>query len=121
MRDSYVFNSPRGIAARWTRMGEGNIGMAQYLRNYLRQCPGKPVTIEVIVKREFRMFDYRDPDAWELFKTTPAWEFARFLALADRGVAVPPPAAAGDADERQRNLEDVEASVRWTQAFLETR
>src|SRR5688572_25473353 len=46
MRDSYVFNSPRGTAVRWTRMGDGNIGMEDYLRKYVQKCPGKPVSLE---------------------------------------------------------------------------
>jgi hypothetical protein len=139
MRDSYLFNSPRGIAVRWTRMGEGNMGMEAYLRAYVQKCPGKPVSLEVIVSPTFRLFDYRDPQAWEIFRTTPAWEFARFLALAERGEPkeLPPAPAAGrggagagargggraagpNPDAQRRNLEDVEASVAWTQKILAT-
>jgi len=94
MRDSYLFNSPQGIAVRWTRMGDGNMGMDDYIRTYLQKCPGKPVSLEVIVQAGYRMFNYRDPSAWNIFKTTPAWEFSRFLALAEKGApqALPPPA-----------------------------
>ena len=55
---------------------------------------------------------------WELFKSTPAWEFARFLTLCDKGK--PTPAAPPDPamTPQARNLADVEASVKWTQAFL---
>jgi 3-oxoisoapionate decarboxylase len=136
MRDSYVFNSPQGTAVQWSRMGDGNIGMEDYLRKYIEQCPGKAVSLEVIVSNSPRLFDYRNPQAWELFRTTPAWEFARFLALCDKGTprAVPPPnqgrgqgAAGGgqrggppNPEAQKRNLDDVEASVRWTQAFLAT-
>ena len=136
VRDSYVFNSPQGTAVQWSRMGDGNVGIADYLRHYIAQCPGKAVSLEVIVSNSPRVFDYRNPQAWELFRTTPAWEFARFLALCDRGTPRPlppaavtaPPAQAGgaqrgrppDPEARTRNLEDVEASVRWTQAFLRT-
>jgi 3-oxoisoapionate decarboxylase len=141
MRDSYVFNSPRGTAVQWTRMGDGNMGMEEYLRTYVERCPGKAVSLEVIVSGSPRIFNYRDPQAWDLFKTTPAWEFARFLTLCDKGVPreLPPPAApqaqgqgrgqgqAGAGGGRgagpnpqaqQKNLEDVEASIKWTQAFL---
>ena len=136
MRDSYLFNSPRGTAVQWTRMGEGNMGMEDYLRTYIQKCPGKPVSLEVIVSPNFRIFNYRDPQAWEIFKTTPAWEFSRFLALADRGTPKPLPepgagrgGGAGGGGGRgappspealRKNLEDVEASVKWTQAFLAT-
>jgi sugar phosphate isomerase/epimerase len=95
MRDSYVFNSPQGTAVQWSRMGDGNIGMEDYIRKFVQQCPGKPVSLEVIVSNSPRVFNYRDPQAWEIFKTTPAWEFARFLALCDKGVPreLPPPGA----------------------------
>lgn len=93
MRDSYVFVSPRGTEVQWQRMGDGNIGMEDYIRKYVQQCPGAPVSLEVIVSGTPRTFNYRDPAAWELFKTTPASEFARFLALCEKGVPRPVPAA----------------------------
>ncbi|MEO7190310.1 MAG: sugar phosphate isomerase/epimerase [Vicinamibacterales bacterium] len=161
MRDSYVFNSPQGIASQWTRMGDGNMGMEEYIRAYVQKCPGKPVSLEVIVQgaNAWRIFNYRDPAAWALFQNTPAWEFARLLSLAEKGVPkeLPPPGqgrgggggrgagapaagapaagatpnatpaapAAGGGRQggpnpaaQQRNLEDVEVSVKWTQAVL---
>ena len=134
VRDSYVFNSPQGTAVQWSRMGEGNVGIDDYVRKYVAQCPGKAVSLEVIVSGTPRMFNYRDPQAWELFKTTPAWEFARFLALCDRGTPRPLPepgqgrgggGAGGrgggpNPEAQKRNLDDVEASLKWTSALLAT-
>src|SRR6185503_8444310 len=91
VRDSYVFNSPRGTAVQWSRMGDGNIGIDDYIRKYVKQCPGKAVSLEVIVSGTPRIFNYRDPQAWDIFKTTPAHEFARFLALCDKGTPRPLP------------------------------
>ena len=85
MRDSYLFNSPQGIAVQWTRMGDGNMGMEDYLRTYIAKCPGKAVSLEVIVQNTWRMFNYHDPNAWAIYQTTPAHEFVRFLALAEKG------------------------------------
>jgi sugar phosphate isomerase/epimerase len=131
LRDSYVFNSPQGTAVQWCRMGEGNIGMDEIVRTYVTKCPGKAVSLEVIVSGSPRLFNYRDPAAWEIFRSTPAWEFARFLALCDKGAprALPSPgqgrggpAAGGgrgpNPEALQRNLEDVEASLRWTQGVI---
>ena len=135
VRDSYVFNSTAGTAVQWSRMGDGNVGIDDYIRKYVAQCPGKAVSLEVIVSGAPRMFNYRDPQAWDLFKTTPAWEFARFLALCDKGTPrpLPPPgqgraAGAGAAgrgggpnpEAQKRNLDDVEASLKWTNALLAT-
>lgn len=141
MRDSYVFNSERGTAVQWCRMGDGNIDMEGYLRKFAQQCPGKTVNLEVIVSGSPRFFDYRNPEAWEIFQTTPAWEFARFLSRCEAGEPRPvPPAPArgqgggrgqgrgggggrgqGPNPEAQRAaLEHAEASIRWTQGFLAT-
>ena len=93
MRDSYVFNSERGTAVQWCRMGDGNIDMQGYLRKFAAQCPGKTVNLEVIVQGSPRLFDYRNPEAWQIFQTTPAWEWARFLARVEKGEPrpLPPP------------------------------
>ena len=118
VRDSAVWNTPQGAAVAWTRMGEGNIGIENYIREYAAKCPGRALSLEVIVTPP-RMFNYRDPRFWEGFRHTPAWEFARFLALAEKGTprAAPPPVPREAAAARE--LEDVEASIRWTKAFLE--
>jgi hypothetical protein len=96
MRDSYVFNSERGTAVQWSRMGDGNIGMGDYLRKFVQQCPGKTINLEVIVSNSPNFFNYRDQQAWEHYRNTPAWEFARFLALCEKGEPRPlPPVQAG--------------------------
>jgi 3-oxoisoapionate decarboxylase len=120
MRDSAVWRTPEGIAVRWTRMGEGTIGMEDYLRTYIQKCPGKAVSLEVIVSAQPRMFRYADPQFWALYRSTPAWEFARFLTLADKGKPVLEPPAAPSDTPVARNLANVEASIKWTQAFLAT-
>jgi sugar phosphate isomerase/epimerase len=118
MRDSALWNTPEGAAVRWTRMGDGNMGMEDYLRSYIAKCPGKAVSLEVIVSNNPRIFNYRDQNFWALYKDQPAWEFARFITLCDRGK--PTPAAPPDPSltPQARNLADVEASIKWTQAFL---
>ena len=41
MRDSALWNTPEGAAVRWTRMGDGNMGMEDYLRTYIAEVPGQ--------------------------------------------------------------------------------
>jgi len=118
MRDSALWNTPEGAAVRWTRMGEGNMGMETYIRTYLEKCAGRAVSLEVIVTPQPRMFNYRNPAFWELYRGTPAWEFARFLALCDKGQPSVEPAADPAVTPAARQLANVEASIRWTQAFL---
>jgi 3-oxoisoapionate decarboxylase len=118
MRDSALWRTPEGIAVRWTRMGEGNVAIDDYLRKYIQKCPGKAVSLEVIVTPQPRLFNYAVPEFWNLYRNQPAWEFARFLTLADKGkpLVEPPPDPSQPA--AARNLANVEASIRWTQTFL---
>ena len=118
MRDSALWNTPEGAAVRWTRMGEGSMGMESYLRAYVEKCPGRAVSLEVIVSPQPRMFNYRSPEFWDLYRGTPAWEFARFLALCDKGKPSIEPAADPAVTQAARQVANVEASIRWTQAFL---
>lgn len=107
MRDSAVWNSPEGAMAQWTRMGDGNVDLSKYISTYVEQCPGRAVSLELIMHRQ-RTFDYRDPEFWSAYRETPAWEFARFIARAERGTPRPPVDAT-----RTESVEDVEVSLRW--------
>ena len=120
MRDSALWNTPEGAAVRWTRMGEGNMGMEDYLRTYIEKCPGRAVSLEVIVSGRPRIMNYHDPKFWDLYRNTPAWEFARFLTLCDKGKPSPEAPADPAVTPAARQLANVEASIRWTQAFLAT-
>ncbi|MDQ3212470.1 MAG: sugar phosphate isomerase/epimerase [Acidobacteriota bacterium] len=120
MRDSALWNTPEGAAVRWTRMGEGNMGIESYIRSYIEKCPGRAVSLEIIVTPRPRMSNYRDPKFWDLYRGTPAWEFARFLALCDKGKPVLEPDPDPAISPAARQLANVEASIRWTQAFLAT-
>jgi 3-oxoisoapionate decarboxylase len=118
-RDSAIWRTAEGAAAvRWTRMGEGTIGMDRLIRTYLERCPGKALNVEVIVTPQPRTFAYGDPGFWELYRSTPAWEFSRFMALCDSGRPVPDPLADSGLSPVERNRANVEESIRWTQAFL---
>ena len=112
MRDSAVWNSPEGVVAQWTRMGEGNVDLAKYVRTYIDKCPERAVSLELIMHRQ-RTFDYRDPEFWSSYRSTPAWEFARFLARADRGEPRPPVDATGT-----ETVDDVALSLESLMAMM---
>lgn len=114
MRDSAVWNTPSGIVAQWTRMGEGNVDIARYIRTYAERCPGKAVSLELIMHRQ-RTFDYHDPEFWTAYPATPASEFARFLTRAEKGEPRP------DVDASlTETLHDVDASLQWLGGLLES-
>ncbi len=116
VRDSAVWRTPEGVAVRWTRMGEGNVGIADWVRKYTELCPGRALSLEIIVTppRTFAVFDQK---FWEGYRRTPAWEFSRFLALAEKGKPLPHQPAPKE-QAAQRELEDLEASARWVHEFL---
>jgi sugar phosphate isomerase/epimerase len=118
VRDTSIWREKDRIAVEWVRMGEGSVGIREYTRRFQELCPGRPFSLEVIVTQP-RYFAYGDPDFWEPYRKTPAWEFARFLALADKGVRhapIAPPASMEAGVERER--EDLESSIRFAHEEL---
>lgn len=117
VRDSAVWRTPQGAAVQWVRMGEGNVGIAEYIKKFAERCPGKALSLEVIVTGP-RPFNYLEPKFWEAYRKTPAWEFARFLALAEKGTPPPPTPPVPREAAAAREREDLEASIRWTRQVL---
>jgi sugar phosphate isomerase/epimerase len=117
IRDTSLWNTPQGIAVAWTRMGEGNVGIEDYVRKYAEKCPGRALSLEIIVTGP-RYYNYRDPKFWDAYRSTPAWEFSRFLALAEKGTPKEaPPRLTGEAAQAKER-EDLEKSIVWTKEFL---
>ena len=84
VRDCAVWRVPEGAAVSWVRMGQGNVGIDDYCRKYAELCPGRALSLESIVTNP-RIFAFRDPKFWDAYRDIPAWEFARFLEIAERG------------------------------------
>jgi 3-oxoisoapionate decarboxylase len=117
IRDSAVWRTPEGASVAWVRMGEGNVGIADYVKKYAARCPGRALSLEVIVTGP-RSFPFLDPKFWDAYRRTPAWEFARFLAIAEKGTPreAPPKVAKEQAIERER--QDLEASIAYAKKTL---
>lgn len=119
VRDSAVWRTPEGCNVAWVRMGEGNVDIASYVKKYAEKCPGRPLSLEVIVTGP-RPFPYHDPKFWEAYKKTPAWEFARFVAIADRGTAPAPLPKMSKEEQVEKERLDLEASLTYTKNLLST-
>ena len=85
VRDSAVFEHPRGAAAQWVALGDGSVDFPRFVQLYRKLCPAAAVQLEIITGRPPEVLPYLEPDFWKAFPKTPAWEFARFLALAKSG------------------------------------
>jgi sugar phosphate isomerase/epimerase len=86
LRDSVVWKVPQGAAVTWVQMGRGNVDIDSYVRKYIELCPGRALSLESIVFGP-RILPYNERAFWDAFRKTPAWEFQRFLAIAERGKA----------------------------------
>lgn len=117
VRDSAVWREGDRIAVRWTRMGEGNIGIERYTRRFQELLPGRPFSLEIIVTGP-RYFAVFDPKFWDGYRNVRAAEFLRFLALAEQGKPNPGPPPGPKEQAAQRELDDLEASIRYTHEVL---
>jgi sugar phosphate isomerase/epimerase len=117
LRDSAVWKVPQGAAVTWVPMGKGNVDIDGYVRKYIELCPGRPLSLESIVFGP-RILPYRDPKFWDAFRKTPAWEFERFTAIAERGKPYPDePWETKNEAERQRTALD--ESLRYTKRLIQ--
>jgi sugar phosphate isomerase/epimerase len=117
VRDTAVWRVPEGAAVAWVRMGEGNVGIDDYVRKYQALCPGRALSLEIIVTGA-RIFAFEDAKFWEAYRNTPAWEFERFLAIAEKGTPRPKQEPVAKELAQQREREDLEASLRYTHKLL---
>jgi sugar phosphate isomerase/epimerase len=112
IRDSYLWNTDEGTAVNWVRLGQGNVGIDSLLKRYMERCPGKAMSLEVIVMGP-RMYPWRKPEFWDGYRTVRAWEFSRFLALAAAGKPQPPSPQVPKDKAAEQERADFEASMRW--------
>jgi sugar phosphate isomerase/epimerase len=118
VRDTAVWLTDNGAAAAWVRMGEGNVGIDEYVREYLELCPGRALSLEIIISPQPRLFPFHEEGFWDAYRAVPAWQFARFLKIAARGT--PPvfrPLHVGET-VAARERADLESSLLYTQRLL---
>ena len=116
VRDSAVWRVPQGAAVTWVEMGQGNVDIEGYIKKYVELCPGRAVSLESIIFGP-RVLPFKDPEFWEPFRKTPAWEFERFLEIADRGKPYQEePWEKGD--EARREREALETSLSYLKKLL---
>jgi sugar phosphate isomerase/epimerase len=85
IRDSILFEHPRGAAAQWVALGEGCIDFQKFVTRFRELCPNSSMQLENITGRPPRVVPYLEADFWKAFPHASAAEFARFVALAKSG------------------------------------
>lgn len=85
VRDSALYEHPRGAAFQWVALGDGNMDFPALLTFFRKVCPQASVQLEIITGRPPQVLPYLEPDFWKAFPKLPAQDFARFVALAKKG------------------------------------
>ena len=85
IRDSVVFEHPRGAAAQWVALGDGSVDFKAFVERYRQLCPKAAMQLENITGRPPQVLPYLEEDFWKAFPRANGAEFARFVALAKRG------------------------------------
>jgi sugar phosphate isomerase/epimerase len=128
VRDSVVFEDPRGAAGQWVALGDGNVDLVRFVQQFRALCPQSSMQLEIITGRPPRMLPYLEASFWKAFPKMPAWEFARFVALAKSGhpfmgamviedVAGKRPAVMDEALKEQQRI-DLERSFEYAKKKL---
>ncbi len=116
VRDSMVWKTPEGAAVTWVQMGRGNVDIEAYVKRYAELCPGRALSLESIVFGP-RPLPYRKPEFWDAYRSTLAWQFERFVEIAERGKPYPTePWETKDQAERERAA--LEESLAFTKRVL---
>ena len=85
IRDSVLFEHPRGAAAQWVALGDGQIDFVRFVEQFRRWCPQSSMQLEVITGRPPRVIPYLEQDFWKPFPKALDSEFVRFVTLAKTG------------------------------------
>jgi sugar phosphate isomerase/epimerase len=121
LRDSAVWETPKGAAVAWTAMGEGQIDLKTYFDEFRKLCPGVTVHIETISGFN-REFAYLTPEYWRAWPAMPAERFARFVAIARNGkprpTFQPPQGEARLKAEQEFQRGEIERSIKYCRDVL---
>jgi sugar phosphate isomerase/epimerase len=129
IRDTAVYEHPRGAAIQWTALGEGSVDLKAILARYKELCPTASFQLEIITGRPPEILPYLESEFWRTYQGMPASSFASFVALAKSGhpftgrmviediEGQPPAAEFHDAMVYQQRY-DLERSFRYAQTVL---
>lgn len=86
LRDSVVYETPKGIAVQWVPLGEGTVDFKQIIAKFRELCPREVnVHIKPITGRVPAILPIHSQDYWKMYPDSRASDLARFLELARQG------------------------------------
>lgn len=122
IRDSAVWKYEEGALGQWTAMGDGHVEMKAYAAKFAQLCPATPFILEIISGGPPRKNPYLREEFWKPYPKARASEFARFVAMAERGkpYVTPSPPQGKTPEESTQLLQksELEKSVRYCRETL---
>lgn len=115
LRDSVVYEHPRGAAVQWVPLGEGIIDFRAVLAKVSQLCPHVAVYIKPITGRPPEILNYFEPDFWKLYPHAPAAGLARFMRLARSGRPYERTMVIGDIPGGPTPAPEILAALRYQQ------
>jgi 3-oxoisoapionate decarboxylase len=85
IRDSVVYEHPRGAAGQWVALGDGIIDFRRFVARFRELCPNSSMQLENITGRPPTVLPYLEDEFWTAFPKARAADFARFTGLARHG------------------------------------
>ena len=85
LRDSVVYEHPKGVAVQWVPLGEGTMDFKAIVAKAQQVCPPVHYYIKPITGRVPAILPIYDADFWKQFPRAKAADLARFLKLAKTG------------------------------------
>jgi sugar phosphate isomerase/epimerase len=101
IRDSVLFEHPRGAAFQWVALGDGIIDFPRFVGRYQELCPKATMQLENITGRPPMVIPYLERDFWKAFQKVRAADFATYVSLARRGRALMEPMVVEDVTGEQ--------------------
>ena len=85
LRDSVIYEHPRGVAVQWVPLGEGVIDFKKIVAKVREICPPVYIYIKPITGRPPAVLPYLEESFWGPNVTERGRDLARFLGLAKKG------------------------------------
>jgi sugar phosphate isomerase/epimerase len=85
LRDSVVYEVPRGAAVQWVVLGRGVVDFKAIVAKVRELCPPVHIYIKPITGRPPQVMPYLDPEIWKMYPAMRGSDLARFIALAKKG------------------------------------
>jgi 3-oxoisoapionate decarboxylase len=101
LRDSVIYETPRGAAVQWVPLGEGVVDFKRFIARLRELANPVHVYVKPITGRPPHVLPYFEPSFWTRYPKARASEFARFMTLAKAGKPYDRPVVIQDLPGRQ--------------------